>query len=119
MGGRILVVDDDFLVTMTTADMLEDLGYASCEANTARQALEFVRSDATIEMILTDLHMPGTNGYQLIHEARALRPELPVILVTGDETASESRSSLSVLAKPYTRGQLATTIKEAYLERMN
>ncbi len=113
MSSKILIVDDDVLISWLLADMLQDLGFAYCEASSARQAMELVRDDADIDMMLTDLHMPGTNGYQLTDQVRMMRPDLPIVLVTGDACAANGKHNLPVLSKPYTSRQLDSAIKEA------
>src|SRR5262249_10406072 len=79
----ILVVDDDLLVLLGTVGMLEDLGHTVVEATTGEAALGVLRSGVPIDILLTDQAMPGMTGTELIKQARAQRPGLPVILPTG------------------------------------
>ena len=113
MTSKILIVDDNFLIAMNLSDTLKELGFSTCEAHSADQAAELVRTDASISMIFTDLHMPGTNGYQLADKVRLMRPELPVVLVTGDESAITSDHGLQVLSKPYTCQDLHVFLGQA------
>ena len=110
-GGRkfrILLVDDDFLVRANTALMMADLGHTVIEASSARSALELLRQDPRIEVVVTDYLMPGMNGLDLANAIRGNAPELPIILATG---YAEARQSIDLtfprLPKPYTQEQLA------------
>ncbi len=107
----ILVVDDDPLIAMSTLDMLEDLGHQALEANSGRQALEILSSEPGIDLLMTDQAMPGMSGVELVRQARALRPELPVLLVTGyGDLPNGDGASLPRLGKPYQRAQLEAKI---------
>ena len=82
---RVLVVDDEFLIVQLTASWLEELG---CEVETALNGSEAsakLRNDQRIEVLITDVNMPGISGYQLAHQAKEIRPELKVILLSGAE----------------------------------
>ena len=83
---RVLVVDDEALIVVLTASWLEDLG---CEVETAfngSQALTKLWNDRHIEVLITDVNMPGISGYQLAERAKEMRPELKVIMLSGAET---------------------------------
>ncbi len=80
---RILLVDDDSLIAMSSVDMLEDLGHEVVEANSGKQALDYLRSQEHFDLLITDFAMPGMNGAQLIEAARPLCPDLPILLATG------------------------------------
>lgn len=108
----ILVVDDDALIAMSTVDMLEDLGHEVIEANSGDRALEILRQDRAIDLLVTDYSMPRMNGAQLAAAARQIRPELPVLLATGyAELPTGSGNGLPKIGKPYQQEQLATEIK--------
>lgn len=110
-SATILVVDDDALIAMSTVDMLTDLGHTVLEAHSGAQALDLLRDDQTIDLLLTDYAMPGMTGVELIEAACALRPDLPVLLATGYAELSEGTATgLPRLAKPYTQHQLAAVI---------
>ncbi|KAA0684527.1 ATP-binding protein [Azospirillum brasilense] len=110
-SATILVVDDDALIAMSTVDMLTDLGHTVLEAHSGSQALDLLREDQMIDLLLTDYAMPGMTGVELIEAARALRPDLPVLLATGYAELSEGTATgLPRLAKPYTQHQLAAVI---------
>jgi len=107
----VLVVDDDALIAMSTVDMLEDLGHDVIEANSGDRALEILREDRQIDLLVTDYSMPRMNGAQLAAAARQIRPELPVLLATGyAELPAGSGMGLPRISKPYQQDQLAAEI---------
>lgn len=88
--------------------MLTDLGHTVLEAHSGAQALDLLRDGYAIDLMLTDYAMPGMTGVELVEAARALRPDLPVLLATGYAELPESTATdLPRLAKPYTQHQLA------------
>ncbi|HEY5336557.1 MAG TPA: response regulator, partial [Rhizomicrobium sp.] len=108
---KVLVVEDEALIRMTTVDMVEEMGFAYAEAGTAAEALEILRNDPEIGILLTDLGLPGMNGVQLVAEARKLRGDLTVIIASGYSTESspEEKAALAnvtFLAKPFNLLQL-------------
>ena len=108
----VLVVDDDPLIAMSTADMLIDLGHEALEALSAEKALEMLRSGTPVDVLLTDYAMPRMNGAQLAEQARALYPDLPVLLATGyAELPPGTSLDLPRLRKPYQQRELAIEIE--------
>jgi PAS domain S-box-containing protein len=111
---RILVVDDDALIAMSTADMLQDLGHTVIEAHSGARALEVLRDGQDIGLMITDYAMPGMTGVQLAKAARAIRPDLPVLLATGyADLPDGSNVDFPRLAKPFMQEQLAVQISRA------
>jgi len=109
--ARILVVDDDVLIAMSTVDMLEDLGHEVIEANSGASALEALEANDGVDLMITDFSMPGMNGAQLAEAVHKLRPELPILLATGyAEIPKGSSLELPRLGKPYSQAQLAREI---------
>jgi CheY-like chemotaxis protein len=108
----ILLVDDDALVSMNTANMLMDLGHNVVESHSATHALQFLASDAKFDVVVTDYAMPGMNGLDLATKIRQMKPEMPVILATGyAELPSHSTLDFPRLAKPYSQGELADLLE--------
>ena len=108
---RILLVDDDSLIAMSSVDMLEDLGHEVMEASSGKQALELLRSEGHFDLLITDFAMLGMNGAQLIESAKPLCPGLPVLLATGyAEIPGGGFEDISRIGKPYTQAQLAIEI---------
>ncbi len=110
-GATLLLVDDDFLIRMSTASLLEDLGYVVLKAASGAEALEALKAGAKIDLLVTDYAMPGMTGLQLAEKARALHPGLPILLATGYADLP-ARSALDVprLSKPYRQSELAQVI---------
>lgn len=110
-SATILVVDDDALVAMSTAMMLEDLGHHVIEANSGQDALDVLKQARTVDLLLTDHAMPGMTGMELAQQARTLRPELPILLTTG---YAELPGGIGIpfprLTKPYHQAQLAVEL---------
>ena len=109
----ILLVDDDLLVSTGTAAMLEDLGHTVVEAHSATQALEILRVDSRIEIVITDHAMPGMTGLELARQLGTDYPGLPVILATGyAEWPEGEEAAIRVprLAKPFKQEELAGVI---------
>ncbi len=114
----VLVADDDPLVLMNTADLLADLGHKVIEAESGTAALDQLQAREDIALLITDQAMPGMTGTELIAQARALRPELPIILATGyGETPADAASVLR-LNKPFTQADLERAVSEAMLQRV-
>lgn len=110
-AATILIVDDDVLISMSTVDMVEDLGHHVLEANSGADALEILSGDAQIDLMISDYSMPGMNGAQLAIAARKLRPNLPILLATGyADLPPGSNVDLPRLGKPYSQEQLEIEI---------
>ena len=109
--GVLLFVDDDFLISLSTASLLEDLGHTVIKASSGADALAVLRGGQTIDLMITDYAMPGMTGLQLAEEARRLRPGLPILLATGyADLPASSTLELPRLSKPYQQRQLAEQI---------
>jgi PAS domain S-box-containing protein len=107
----ILAVDDDALVLLNTAAMLEDLGHTVLEATSGSSALEIIRRDDTIDLVITDQAMPHMTGSDLAAAIRAEKPYLPIILATGfAELPPGADEGLPKLSKPFLQQQLADVI---------
>jgi PAS domain S-box-containing protein len=107
----VLAVDDDSLVLLNTAAMLEDLGHTVLEATSAKKALEILRRESRIDLVITDQAMPVMTGSDLAAVIRAERPGLPIILATGfAELPPGADEGLPKLAKPFRQQQLAEII---------
>jgi PAS domain S-box-containing protein len=108
---RILMVDDDALIAMSTVDMLEDLGHSVVEANSGRQALSILQGGDAFDMMITDYSMPGMTGAELSRQARLLRPDLRILIATGyAELPAGTELDIPRLGKPYSQTQLAAEI---------
>ncbi|WP_200646782.1 ATP-binding protein, partial [Methylobacterium ajmalii] len=116
-GETVLVVDDEPTVRMLVTDILEDLGYTAIEAADSAAGLKVLRSDVRIDLLVTDVGLPGgMNGRQMAEAARQTRPDLKVLLITGyAETAILGTGTLapgmSVLTKPFAVEVMAARIR--------
>jgi CheY-like chemotaxis protein len=116
---RILMVDDDALIAMSSVDMLEDLGHEVVEANSGRQALEILANQAPFDLLVTDFSMPGMNGAELSRKARELVPNLPILIATGYADLPEGMElEITRLGKPYSQDQLASEISKVLASSM-
>jgi len=113
----ILVVEDDEDVLDVTAESLGELGYQVVTAVNAAQALEILRGNQPIDLLFSDVIIPGgINGAQLAVEARGIRPELKVMLTSGYTAAALSLEhglpdNLNVVGKPCQREELAKKLR--------
>ncbi|AYG63098.1 PAS domain S-box protein (plasmid) [Rhizobium jaguaris] len=115
-GGsfNILAVDDDALVLMNTAFMLEDLGHTVLQAHSGEEALKLIEDHDDIHLVITDHSMPRMTGFQLVAAIAERLPDLPVILATGyAELPTGSKNDLLRLPKPFNQKQLAAVIAKA------
>ncbi|WP_088342725.1 MULTISPECIES: ATP-binding protein [Rhodomicrobium] len=112
--ATVLLVDDEELVRIGTAEMLLDLGYSVIQAGSGVEALGVLRSgDTEVDMIVSDHLMPGMSGADVVREARSLRPELPALLVTGyTNLAQGPGAELPRLTKPFRQAELASRIAD-------
>ncbi len=113
----MLVIDDEPEVRMLVVDVLEELGYAAMEASDGPEGLKVLQSKARVDLLITDVGLPGgLNGRQVADAARALRPEIKVLFITGyAENAVLSHGHLDhgmqVVTKPFAVEDLARRIR--------
>jgi PAS domain S-box-containing protein len=108
--GTALLVDDDDMVRMSTADMLVEMGFSVLEANSAEDALKIVDSGQPFDLLITDHLMPGMTGVELSHAVRVRRPGTPVLIISGFAEAEGIASDLPRLTKPFRQAELAATV---------
>ena len=115
-GERVLVAEDNPAVRRLTTARIEALGYTTLVAENADQALEMLRKNADIAVLVTDIVMPGTmTGYDLARQARRLRPHVGTILTTAyagkllDESL-DRKHGFRILRKPYRQVELAALL---------
>ena len=107
----IMVVDDDQLVLVNTTAMLEDFGHKVIEASSGGQALELIRANPKIDLVITDQAMPQMSGMQLIAAMQVEWPQIPVLLVSGyAELPSNPKFSVPKLAKPFSLDDLQEAV---------
>ncbi|MCJ2009477.1 PAS domain-containing protein [Methylobacterium sp. J-092] len=117
-GETVLIVDDEPSVRMLVIEVLEDLGYTAIEAADSVSGLKVLQSDVRIDLLITDVGLPGgMNGRQMADAARERRADLKVLFITGyAENAvlgnGHLRPGMQVLTKPFVLETLATRIKD-------
>jgi PAS domain S-box-containing protein len=110
---RVLAVDDDALVLLNTAMMLEDDGHTVKTAYSAREALELLKGEP-FDLLVTDQGMPAMTGLELIDAAHLLRPALAVLLVTGyAELPAGTAPEMTRLSKPFLESHLHAAVDQA------
>lgn len=108
--GTVLLVDDEELVRMSTADMLSELGYAVIEAASGEEALRLVNNGTRFDLLVTDHLMPGISGVDLAREVRTAKPGVPVLLVSGYAEREGVDPDIPRLTKPFRKDELASSI---------
>ena len=117
-GVAVLLVEDEPAVRMVMADVLRDNGYTVLEADTGYNALSQIRSPARIDLLLSDVGLPGgMNGRQLADAAREHRPHLKVLFVTGyDEQAALGSGlmaqGMAILTKPFNISSFSAKVQD-------
>ena len=117
-GELILLVEDNDKVREGTANRLKSLGYAVLEAKTGPEAITLLGSEEPMALVFSDIVMPGgMTGYDVAERVWSMRPELKVVLTSGSSdvplAVSEAARKIKAHAKPYTREQLASALREA------
>jgi len=115
-GETILVVEDDELVRQVSVEALRDLGYNVLQAEQGEQALAVLAGQQDIDLLFTDVVMPGMNGRQLAEKARAAHPTLKVLYTTGYTRNAIVHNGMldadvAFIAKPFTVDQLARKVR--------
>ncbi len=115
--GKILLVEDEDAVRVFAARALKNKGYSVMEARTGEQAMDLLRDSDDLDLLITDMMMPGMDGGTLARFVRLERPEMRVILISGysEEVARGDvvdSPDIHFLPKPFSLGQLASKVKD-------
>ena len=115
----ILVVEDEAVIQLLVVDILNDLGFATLEAKDADSAISLLKSADSIDLLITDIGLPGMNGWDLARLARQATPALKVLFLTGYEAAErqdlEMDEGQDVIVKPFeTLDDVADGLLELY-----
>ncbi len=117
-GETVLVIDDEPTVRMLIVEVLREAGYAAQEAHDGPSGLKIIQSDVRLDLLITDVGLPGgMNGRQVADAARLIRPDLKILFVTGyAENAAVGNGHLEpgmeVITKPFVMSQLANKITD-------
>lgn len=120
-GITVMIVEDEPSVRMLIGDVLTELGYDFVEAANGDAALPILRSGQRIDLLVSDVGLPGMNGRQLAEMARAIRPGLKVLFVTGYAEGAVVRSGfldegMDMVAKPFSVDVLGKKIMNMVLD---
>ena len=113
----VLVVEDEAAVRMLVVEVLQELGYQVLEAVDGSTAQPYLMGDQRIDLLVSDIGLPGINGRQLAEIARQHRPELRVLFITGYAPNAEVRGEflgpgMDMLAKPFSIDMLAAKVRQ-------
>ena len=116
--ATVLLVEDDDLIRLTTTEMLSDIGCKVKEASTAQEALKIL-DEQPVDILLTDVGLPGVSGLQLARDVYARRPDLCLVLATGDSGVKSEAARLGAIfiVKPYTPESLRQGLEHAMKKR--
>ena len=111
----ILLVDDDPDVRLLTRTFLEHEGYSVFSSGDAERAVQIFRSVPQIDLVVTDLYMPGHSGMELARQVKELRRDVPVLIISGGVLEGEQEAGLQVegwsfLAKPFRLPELLAAV---------
>ncbi|MDK2766780.1 MAG: response regulator [Sphingomonas sp.] len=116
-GQRVLIVEDDHAVRMLVCEVLQELQYEALEVSEPTAALPLLASDQRIDLMVSDIGMPGMNGRDLAEAARLHRPDMPILFITGYAEQATRRAdflgeNMSMITKPFSLDTLARTIDD-------
>lgn len=108
---RVLLVEDDLMVRLITAEGLRDAGLEVAEARNADEALSYLAGGGKVDLLLTDVEMPGPlDGVQLAQRLRARQPDLPMIIVSGRAAPPGAAALGRFIPKPYNVAHLTDVV---------
>ncbi|WP_223473238.1 MULTISPECIES: response regulator [unclassified Pseudomonas] len=116
-GETVLIVEDDPAVRVLVSAVLSELGYAFVEAADANGAVPILQSGQRIDLLISDVGLPGMNGRQLAEIGRQLRPDLPILFITGYAEHAAVRGGfldpgMQMITKPFTFDLLTAKVRE-------
>lgn len=116
-GETVLIVEDDPAVRVLVSAVLKELGYAYVEAGDANTAVPIIESDQRIDLMISDVGLPGMNGRQLAEIGRQIRPGLKVLFITGYAEHAAVRGGfldpgMQLITKPFTFDLLTAKVRE-------
>jgi signal transduction histidine kinase/CheY-like chemotaxis protein len=113
LGLNVLLVEDDNLIRSCTAQLLQDVGNVVIEAGSAEEAIALLRTKA-VDVIITDLGLPGMSGAEFAAQAREMRPTIGIVFATGagePPVLGGGGASAVILRKPYDSADIAAALK--------
>jgi CheY-like chemotaxis protein len=116
-GEIVMVVEDDAAVRLLVTEVLADLGYRTLEAGSGETAVPILQSKQKIDLLVTDVGLPGLNGRQIAEIARQTRPDLKVLFITGYAENAAIRGDflapgMDLITKPFALDLLASKVRD-------
>jgi CheY-like chemotaxis protein len=116
MNGKILIVDDNPNMSSLLSEMLEVFDYQSVRANDGLEAIEKIQQNE-ISLVITDMRMPKMSGLDLLQKIKEIKPQLPVVVISGYALDEEGNNLLSNLAdgflnKPFKMSDIEDLLKQ-------
>jgi CheY-like chemotaxis protein len=108
----VLCVDDEPLIRMVVAECVAGLGLEPVEAASGEEALDAF-SPTAIDLLITDIRMEGISGWEVAELARALKPDLPIIYISGFPSTGEKLSDTIYLPKPFRPHELEAAVRKS------
>lgn len=112
----ILIAEDEAMLRVIAVEMLEDAGFQVFEAGDGVEALELLKANPQIALLVSDIKMPRMDGYQLVEQGLAVKPELKVLLMTGyaqePPPALLRAREIQILHKPFNLENLCALVSE-------
>jgi CheY-like chemotaxis protein len=109
----VLVVDDEPLIRLVAAETLRDEGFTVYEAADAAEALDVMAHHAEVDLVFTDIDMPGMSGLELALEIRRRRPDVRCLLTSGRPRPRGAPRGANFLPKPYSLGGLGAEVRRS------
>ncbi|RYF51808.1 MAG: response regulator [Comamonadaceae bacterium] len=114
----ILAVEDEAPIRMLLAEFIEEMGHSAVMAADGEDAITQLAKHDEVDLLITDIRMPGMSGLDLAWLARTKRPEVPIVFITGyapelNDTPLAQEAHTAVLTKPFTLEQLRAAVRRA------
>jgi CheY-like chemotaxis protein len=115
MATTVLLVEDEVLISDSVSDVLKEGGFVVHHADTADAAWRYLQSGHEIDVLFTDINLPGEiDGAELATRARELRPEMPIVYASGQMTSSDIGGLVTrsvFVSKPYDPSDICTLLQ--------
>jgi CheY-like chemotaxis protein len=108
----ILLIDDEEIVRVATAELIRDLGHAVTEASSGAEGLGKLAAGLHVDVVMSDYKMPRMNGAELARRVREMRPGTAVLIITGYTGTAEDLPNLPRLEKPFSQTDIAAALAE-------
>jgi CheY-like chemotaxis protein len=114
--STVLVVDDEPVVCTLASDLLQDVGFRTLEAHSARQAIDLLEAGEPVDVVFSDIQMPGIDGFQLQRWIKLHHPKVKVLLASGVENVKAAGGHMGaprwLVFKPYNIADLEQRIRD-------